>query len=145
MRIPWTIAGLPELQSLSPDERARLLASTGAPSAVRLWSRNFFLGLFVTVVLLFILHLNDTSQRLAGPIGAAAVVVMTFGFTYLSHVWIITRIRGQVRMGIESSSGGDLVPVCIACGYDCTSTDADRCPECGTSRRRGGATPEQAS
>lgn len=141
MHVPLTISGLPELQSLSDDQRRRLLVSCQAPGPLRLWMFNLSRGLFLAAILFLLLHANDSAQRLAGAIGAVVFLGSTAGMALLMHVWTITRIRGQVRMAIEAASSGGLVPICLQCGHDCSGSTADRCTECGASRRVDGLDP----
>ena len=141
MYVPLTISGLPELQSLSEDQRRRLLTGCQAPGPLRLWMFNFSRGLFLAATLFLLLHINDSAQRLAGVLGATVFLGSTTGLTLVMHVWTITRIRGQVRMAIEAASSGGLVPICLRCGHDCSGSTVERCPECGTSRRVDGMDP----
>ena len=135
MRIPLTIGGLPELASLSADERQALLRACDAPGPLRLWSYNFSRGIFLAALLFLMLHLNGLAQQLSGPLGAVVMLVATVLFAYAMHVLTVIRIRGQFRLAMEAANRGGLVPVCLACGHDCSATDSDRCPECGASRR----------
>ena len=135
MRVPLTIAGLPELQSFTPAERARLLDAANAPGPIRLWTFNLSRGVFLAAVVFLFLHLNDFSQQLVGAPGVIALLGATFVFGCLLHLWTMTRIRGQLRMAIEAASRGRLVPLCLQCGHDCSSVDSERCPECGGNRR----------
>lgn len=135
MRVPLTIAGLPELQSFTRAERARLLAAAHAPGPVRLWAFNLSRGVFLAAVAFLVLHFNGISQQLVGPLGVIALLGGTAVFGCLVHFWTITRIRGQLRIAIESASRGRLVPICLQCGHDCSSVESERCPECGADRR----------
>ena len=56
MRVPLTIAGLPELESMSSEERSELLRRCGAPGPVRIWIWSFTRGLFLTAILLIFLN-----------------------------------------------------------------------------------------
>lgn len=142
MRIPLTIAGLPELESLSSEERQELLKSCQAPSPLRLWTWSLTRGLFLTAVALFLFHIGNRAQQLSGPVGVALLLGGTLCLTWLMHMWTMIRIRGQIRMAIEAASNGGLVPICTACGHDCGLTTSPRCPECGASRRIGGTSEE---
>ncbi|MBC03039.1 MAG: hypothetical protein CMJ34_07030 [Phycisphaerae bacterium] len=135
MRMPLTIAGLPELESLTSDQRRELLAACKAPSALRLWTSNLARGMCLAAVLFFILHLGNGARQITGPIGVGILLIGISGMTLVMHLWTITRIRGQIRMAIEAASIGGLVPICTRCGHDCTRITATRCPECGASRR----------
>ena len=135
MRIPLTIGGLPELASLSSEERRDLLRACDAPGPLRLWSYNLSRGIFLAALLFLLLHLNGATQQLRGWPGATAMLVATIVLAYLMHVLTVIRIRGQFRLAMEAANRGGLVPVCLACGHDCSATDSDRCPECGASRR----------
>lgn len=145
MHVPLTISGLPELQSLSDEERQRLLASCQAPGPLRLWMFNFSRGLFLAAFVFLLMHINDSAQRLAGPLGVVAFLGGTAAFGLASHFWTITRIRGQLRMAIEAASTGGLVPICLRCGHDCSGSSAQRCSECGASRRVDGLDPGEAA
>lgn len=137
MRIPLTIARLPELDSLSSEERKALLAECRVPNPLRLWTGSLIRGMFLTAIVFLFLHLNDMTQRLAGPVGAIAILLATFALTWLMHAWTIIRIRGQLRLAIESASRDGLVPICLSCGHDCSATQGSTCPECGVSRHVG--------
>ena len=86
-------------------------------------------------MLFLLLHLNGFAQQLTGMLGATVMLVATVLFAYAMHVLTMIRIRGQFRIAMEAANRGGLVPVCLACGHDCSATDSDRCPECGASRR----------
>ena len=135
MRIPLTIARLPELESLSSQERHSLLAACRVPNPLRLWTGSLIRGMFLTAIVFLFLHLNDAAQRLAGPVGAITILFGTLVLTWVMHAWTIIRIRGQLRLAIESASRDGLVPICLGCGHDCSATERSTCPECGASRR----------
>ena len=135
MRIPLTIAGLPELESLNSGERADLLASCNAPSPLRLWTSSLIRGMCVAAVVFFFLHIGSGARQLAGPVGAAILLGGTLCLTWVMHALRMIRIRGQIRLAIEAASRGGLVPICMACGHDCSRTTATKCPECGAPRR----------
>ena len=135
MRIPLTIGGLPELASLSDAERAALLKSCDAPGPLRLWSYNLSRGIFLAALLFLVLHWGGISQSLAGAFGAIGLVMATMVFAVLMHVATIVQIRGQLRIAVEESSIGDLPPICLHCGHDCSAIESRRCPECGSWRR----------
>jgi hypothetical protein len=135
MRIPLTIAGLPELSSLSDAERRALLKACDAPGPLRLWSYNLSRGIFLAALLFLLLHGGGWSQQLAGAVGAIVLVLATLVFAVLMHAVTIVRIRGQFRIALEESTIGTLPPICLHCGHDCAAIDSRRCPECGSWRR----------
>ena len=135
MRIPLTIAGLPELSSLSPDERRALMRSCDAPGPLRLWSYNISRGIFLAALLFLLLHGGGLAQRLTGTLGVILMLALTLGFAYLMHVVTLIRIRGQFRLAMKAATRDGLVPICLGCGHDCAAAESDRCPECGASRR----------
>ncbi|MBQ72144.1 MAG: hypothetical protein CMJ67_04485 [Planctomycetaceae bacterium] len=144
MRIPLTIAGLPELESLSSEERTELLQKCHAPSPLRLWTWNFTRGLFLTSIVLFFFHIGNRAQQLSSTTGVGLLLGGTLCLSWLMPVWTMSRIRGQIRFAIEAASRDGLVPICTRCGHDCGPTTSSRCPECGASRRISSPTAEES-
>ena len=145
MRVPLTIAGLPELESMSSEERSELLRRCGAPGPVRIWIWSFTRGLFLTAILLIFLRTGSGAPQWSNLAGAAVLLGGTICMTWVMHAWTMIRIRGQIRFAIEAASGGGLVPICTRCGHDCGPTTGPRCPECGASRRSSRLAAEESS
>lgn len=133
VRIPLTVAGLPELAAFSESERAALLRHAGDPGPIRLWIRNLSIGTLVSIMVFAVAHWTD----LLPPTGAIGIlfVLITVGLsTWVVHAIRMIQIRGRLRMAMARASVGELVPICLACGHDCRGIDSDRCSECGAPR-----------
>lgn len=129
--IPPTIEKIPEIASLPPSTRTDMLAAADAPGPWRLWSYNASRGLITTVILIWLGH--DAVYRDLPVIGSMLVIATLLATTtFLWHFWTITRIRGRIRAGIAAAAANDRTPICLRCGYDCATIEADACPECGT-------------
>jgi hypothetical protein len=132
--IPLTIARIPEVQSLPTAMRAQILSNAKAPGPVRLWCFNFVRGVACTLVLTLLGHNLGLGSLAALPSVAFIIGVLLISMA-IAHTWTITRIRGQIRFGIEEASRGSRTPICTSCGYDCSEVNSDQCPECGASRQ----------
>jgi hypothetical protein len=132
--IPLTIARIPEVQSLPTAMRAQILSNAKAPGPIRLWCFNFVRGVACTLVLTLLGHNLGLGSLAALPSVAFIIGILLISMA-IAHTWTITRIRGQIRFGIEEASRGSRTPICTSCGYDCSEVNSDQCPECGASRQ----------
>ena len=133
MRFHPTVASLPELESIPPEDRRRMLRNARCPGPIRLWVLNVAQGVVLAGVLMILVHAFGLQDMLAGPLGLAALLIAAIVCTICVHLVTITRIQRQIRRAIAEATAGDRTPICLSCGFDCAESEGDRCPECGAS------------
>lgn len=123
----WTIGQFPELDHLTREQRAALLAR------IPWWTYPLLIvGSLSQGVLLGALGFGYTyflvrSSQAAGIIGAAIAVGTSIGV----YLYRLKRIRADMRRTLADAFVGERPPFCLKCGYDLRASDATRCPECG--------------
>jgi len=128
--IPPTTEKIPEVASLPPSVRTEMLAAADAPGPLRLWSYNASRGVITTVILIWLGH-DAVYRDLPTTVSMLVIATLVATTTLLWHFWTITRIRGRIRAGIAAAAADQRTPICLRCGYDCATIEADACPECG--------------
>ena len=70
------------------------------------------------------LDVPEPSRRIIGVVSVLAVAGAAFGLFLVFRRFIQRSLRRQLN-----ENG---VPTCVACGYDLSDLEPDRCPECGS-------------
>ena len=70
------------------------------------------------------LDIPEPSRRIIGVVSVLAVAGAAFGLFLVFRRFIQRSLRRQLN-----ENG---VPTCVACGYDLSHLEPDRCPECGS-------------
>ena len=127
----WLISRFPELEHLSPEQRAVLLSRLPRWFHLKLVLRSLLIGLLPSVVVAAL-----SIDRLDWPINPGLAVLAPWALAgALIYQWQIARVRGHLRRSLKTLLKGDTAPFCLNCGYNLTANHSEICPECGASAR----------
>ena len=125
----WTIGQFPELDHLQPAERAALLARVPKWTYPLLVAGSLVQGLLLGGLAFAYTFWMARSYPPSAVAGGLVAVAASLGL-YRRH---LGRVRTEMRRTLADAFIGERPPFCFQCGYDLRASDAERCPECGTS------------
>jgi hypothetical protein len=126
-RILWRIGDFPELEHLTPGQRAGVLARVPWWTYPIIVTRAVIAGAFVGGIVAGSLASMAQPPEVVAVGSALALALSSIGLYALQ----LARLRVLVRKSIADALRGERPPFCFACGYDLRGSDAACCPECG--------------
>lgn len=131
----WTIRTLPELSHLTVAQRRELLKRyVGSRTYFAILLRSFLVAAATLAALAFF-GAYSVGDALS-PVPAMVITsFLAMGAGIIWYRFSLLRIRAAVRYHLKIALKGDVLPVCLTCGYNLQSAVADRCPECGATTR----------
>jgi hypothetical protein len=122
----WTIAQFPELDHLTPEQRAALLRGVPWWTYRVIRGRALVVGLIVGgVVFGSTWDVLRSDLRMISTTAAAVATMVGVYLLQMSH------LRRLMRVEIAAAFKGERPPFCFHCGYDLRAGVEPRCPECG--------------
>lgn len=127
----WTVGTIPEFDHLSDEQRRQLLKRcVGWRTYGALISRSFLVGLLASVAIFAALSPIVPSESAAIPFWSVLLVIATVCYHLL-----LLRVRAALRLELKQTFRGEVLPLCLKCGYNLESVDGNHCPECGAAIR----------
>jgi hypothetical protein len=122
----WTISQFPELDHLTPDQRAALLKNLPRWTYWVIVARSLALAFLVSGISISVtLRSFPPEVLIVTHILLVALVATAY---YLSQMRDLRRLmRNEIANGFR----GQRPPFCFSCGYDLRASGAPLCPECG--------------
>jgi len=123
----WTIGTIPELDHLAGEQRRQLLKRcVGWRTYAALIARSLLVGLLASVAIFAALSPIVPSTSAAVPFWTVLLVIAIAFYHFL-----LLRVRSALRLELKQTFRGEVLPMCLKCGYNLESVDGNRCPECG--------------